>query len=268
MGRIRVIFGAASPLAAWGSWVARVDHENYAIALLFSAVGLLLLALLLPYTEEAEAGPKGFRWKLRQDPKTALDAADKGVPAEQIEPTITGDVEDDDREPDNSDEDDDVISVANYIAGNMALSQLLDNAVEATGPLEHCDLRLYLYDEEVKRLVPIHTTGHVEDPTTWEVGKGATGVAYERKEFVLVQGDAVWNDTFGLTTKQQERYKRLVAVASTPVLNASGDVIAVLSATSSHFKHALASAEGQRDLNLTALLIARVLVELLQWFDD
>jgi hypothetical protein len=102
----------------------------------------------------------------------------------------------------------------------------------------------------------------------WEVGQGATGEAYRRGEYVLATGDSVWNERYGLTPDQQRRYRDLTAVAAMPVETASGEVMAVLSASSKEVGTPLARDDGYEEHFLKATLVARILVDLLKWFSD
>lgn len=70
--------------------------------------------------------------------------------------------------------------------------------------------------------------------------------------------------------EQQEAFRDLTAVASLPVANAAGMVIGVLTAstTAPHGPASLSSKDAYYDMLSRALSLARVLVDLLKWFDD
>lgn len=62
--------------------------------------------------------------------------------------------------------------------------------------------------------------------------------------------------------------RNLAVVAAMPVANAHDEVIAVISGSSVDVDSALATAEGFDAHLLMAQQVARVLVDLLQWFPD
>lgn len=85
---------------------------------------------------------------------------------------------------------------------------------------------------------------------------------------MLVRGEEVSDDTYGLTPAQQHRARNLAVVAAMPVTNVRGHVMAVLSGSSTDADSALATPEGFDTHLLAAQEVARVLVDLLQWFSD
>jgi len=60
----------------------------------------------------------------------------------------------------------------------------------------------------------------------------------------------------------------LRVVASTPVINAAGNVVAVLSASSEDVRSGLATDEGKEAHLALAGAMGRVLIDLLRWADD
>jgi thiamine pyrophosphate-dependent acetolactate synthase large subunit-like protein len=97
---------------------------------------------------------------------------------------------------------------------------------------------------------------------------GAVGEAWASAEYVLVRGPEVSDDTYGLTPAQQRRARDLAVVAAMPVTNASDEVIAVVGGSSVDPRSGLATGDGFDALLLMAQEVARVLVDLLQWFPD
>lgn len=267
---VRATAFTASLVYGGGSWYCRDTDPGYASLMLAGAIALLLVAITLPILRKLTVSPTGGvavevgPRELERD--AAAKAADAGVPAEVITSQIQSE---DDGPPTPSQEDADVIGTLNYMAGSVALSGIFDWMTRGTA-LEGCDLRLYLYDADVDRLVPILDPARAPDhqPTAWEIGKGATGAAYQSHQYVLATGPAVADDTYGLDVEQRDRFKSLAAVAAAPIFNAAGDVIGVLTASTSDLNHRLATHDGESDHTMGALLASRVLVELLQWFED
>lgn len=160
---------------------------------------------------------------------------------------------------------DDVVGEVRFLLAQDVLSRMLR---PTEGPLGHCTLHLYLYDADSDQLVTVSAPGIPEAADSWDIGQGATGTAYELGQFVLVEGRAVSDDTYGLTPEQQARYSDLSAVAAMPVATASGDVVGVLTVATDDPHHRLASPEAFDDLVVRAEKVARVLVDLLRWFDE
>jgi hypothetical protein len=159
-----------------------------------------------------------------------------------------------------------VEDAARYYIADRVLPVLLD---PNDGPLAGSKLNLYIYDEESERLTSVleaDDKGYDE----WAPGHGAVGTAWRDRSYIIATGKAVSDETFGLTTEQQERYAALKAVAAAPVLNAARVRIAVVSAATADLKAAeeLASEDGQAALVALASGIARILVDLLNWYTD
>jgi hypothetical protein len=136
-----------------------------------------------------------------------------------------------------------------------------------TGPLAGASFHLYLFDEQRELLLPAFE-GRPSPSRGWKVGTGAVGEAWASAEYVLVRGPEVSDDTYGLTPAQQRRARDLAAVAAMPVHNASDEVIAVVGGSSVDPGSGLATGDGFDALLLMAQEVARVLVDLLQWFPD
>ena len=229
--------------------------ERRAQILGFTFLGVVAAAwgASLPRVEEAEVSPQKAKFKLSptQERVDAVEIAS----AE----TVTPDLVDEPREI--------VVASRNALAGE-ALVRVLRPPEDSV--LHGDDLRLYLYDADLDRLSPVMLPDEKdEEVQEWAIGQGATGTAFEREEFVLAEGDAVWDRTHGLNEQQSERFRHLTAVASMPVFNASDEIIGVLTAsTSKPLGGALVTEDGYIDLLSRSLAISRVLVDLLGWFPD
>lgn len=220
----------------------------------------LTLGVFLPWLKSFNAGPVGVATRDRDalEGEAAARAAEAQSP-EAIEAWVGSDDLD---APSPSDEDPDVVGILNYQAGVLSIEAILHSVrVELN---EDVVLDLFLYDAEQGRLRSVTR----ESATAWRPGQGATGVAYLSKKIVTATGSAVYDSTYGVPEDQREQFKRLTMVTAVPVFNGGGDVIAVFTACSSEDESALATEAGQEELMRGALLLSRVLVELLQWFDD
>lgn len=136
------------------------------------------------------------------------------------------------------------------------------------GPLADCAFQLYLFDADQEMLLPALEPGHSPPSPPFVAGEGVTGRAWESGEFTIAEGVEASDATYALSEDKQARYADLVAVAAMPVTNAAGEVIAVLSASTSDPGTRLATDEGFEALVALADAVARVLVDLLKWFGD
>lgn len=228
-------------------------------AVTFAILGLtaIIFGTLLPRLEEAEFSVKGAKMKLSPATEASVHLAE-----------LTGDVS-----VEMLDEPEEmVVASRNYLAGEALAAILRANEEEG---LVSCHLRLYLYDDDRDRLVPVFVPGEEAgspkgQEDAWEVGRGATGTAYKEGQFVHVTGPAIWDETYGVTPEQAEGFRNLTAVASMPVTNSAGNTIGVITAlTDAPDGGGLATEEAAfHALLARSLLAARVLVDLLGWFSD
>lgn len=214
----------------------------------------LVVGACLPRLREAEVSPQKFNLK--------MDAAER-------EGSVGLSLSDPLRD-EQIDEPDELLLAARWYLGNVTLATLLKP--EATSALAGCALRLYLYDSDKERLVPVlfsDEARHDHEVEEWEIGRGATGTAYARGDVVVVEGEAASDTTYGLTDEQSRRFAHLTAVMSVPVVNANGNVIAVITASSSQpGGGGLLTEDGYLDMLTRSMLAARILVDLLAWFPD
>jgi hypothetical protein len=93
----------------------------------------------------------------------------------------------------------------------------------------------YILDPGPNRLVPIwprDLTKHEEKLVSFEPGKGATGLAFEREGVVVITGHAVSNEDHDLTPEQQERWRDHQVVVSAPIFTDTQVKIGALTAIS------------------------------------
>lgn len=246
-----VVIGAI--LVAFSLVMYAIERHIQILGFTFLGVVAAAWGASLPRVEEAEVTPQKAKFKLSpiQERVDAVEIAS----AE----TVTPELVDEPREV--------VVASRNALAGE-ALVRVLRPPEDSV--LHGDDVRLYLYDAELGRLRPVMLPDEKdEDVEEWAIGQGATGTAFEREEFVLAEGDAVWDRTHGLKEEQSERFRHLTAVASMPVFNASDEIIAVLTASTAKPRGgALVTEDGYIDLLSRALAVARVLIDLLGWFPD
>lgn len=132
-----------------------------------------------------------------------------------------------------------------------------------TGLPDHYLFRVFVYDEDEDALVISYDPeGWKKSSTTWSPGRGATGAAWERKQYVLAEGEKVADETFRLTPEEQARYRDLKVVAAMPVYDERGNVIAILTGSSKVDDGVLSSPEGVRRHEEVAAIVGRVLTDL------
>ena len=213
---------------------------------------MLTISSLLPSIGRIKAGPTGIEIDTRQVDQVEVTA---GLAASGQEPNAEVDAADVD----------DIVGSFRWLAASDAIGRWLRTPPD---PLEDCHLHLFLYDGDAGQLVPAFEEDPDRPAESWSPGRGAVGIAWQERELVVVEGSACFDETFGLTPEQQQRYQALAYVVAVPVLNAGGDAIAVLSASTQDLGSPLGAEEGQLALVALAEYIARVLVDVLKWFTD
>lgn len=217
----------------------------YGVGLLIFGSGLVTVGVVLPRLRNAEVGPAtGFKLTLDEQREVSTGMAESSGP-----PHV---------------EVDQVVAATRVVLASETLGRLL--APDA-GPLVGAWFHLYLFDEQRELLLPAFE-GRASPSQGWKPGAGAVGEAWLTGEYVLVRGEEVSDDTYGLTPAQQHRARNLAVVAAMPVTNAREQVIAVLSGSSTDPASTLATLDGFDAHLLAAQEVARVLVDLLQWFSD
>lgn len=164
------------------------------------------------------------------------------------------------------DEPDEIIEGYRFLLARVALQTLLQPP--ETSVLKGSHLYLYLYDADAEELVAVAFGDEGPELDRWKPGRGATGTAWLTEQYVVATGDVAHDETHGLTPAQQRRYAALTAVAAMPVTNAADRVIAVLSASSEDPDTHLGTDEAFQEHLFRAGLVARVLVDVLQWASD
>lgn len=217
-----------------------------------------VVALLIPWFRTFEfelPGGGNFRAETRSEDEVAASAVAAEEPSPEREAAA---VVVDEEERQRAD--------ARHLVASAAVDALLH---PSEGPLVDCQFRLFRYIEDRGRLLPVlEPERNPQRSEGWAPGQGATGLAWVRADYVRVEGAACSDETYGLTAAQRERYKNLAVVAAAPVLNAAGEIIAVLSASTENADSALATQEGQEAHLALAAAMARVVVDLLRWADD
>lgn len=248
-GVVRTLLGgAAAGLIVLSFFQGR---GNFAAAVLFGGIALLIVATR--HVTALEVSATGAR--------AELDGGGAATSALASRSEMGG------TDGLDADQGDAGVASARLALARRVMSDLLLTDKDQ-GPLAGCGFHLFLYDAEVERLLPALEPAATLPSQGWNAGQGATGEAFRRGEYVLVTSADVHNGTYGLTIEQQERYRHLALVAAMPVKTASGRTIGVLSASTDDCSSAAGSPEGFDEHLELAVFSARVLVDLLHWYED
>lgn len=238
---ILVLLGAS----LLGASFFRSDDAPYALGLLIFGSSLVTVGVVLPRLRNAEVGPAtGFKLTLDEQRAVSTELAE----APGVAPVPV----------------DQVVAATRLVLASEVLGWLL---APGQGPLAGAWFHLYLFDEQRELLLPAFE-GQTSPSQGWKPGAGAVGEAWQSGEYVLVRGAEVSDDTYGLTPDQQHRARNLAVVAAMPVTNAREEVVAVLAGSSVDSESGLGTPEGFDAHLLAAQEVARILIDLLQWFTD
>ncbi len=144
------------------------------------------------------------------------------------------------------------------VAGRFILRVLL--RPEAAGFPPHYELQLFLPTGDDLRLVPQYGSSGRMPSETWAIGQGATGAAWASRSYVRIRGSKVSDGTYG-RGHEQERCNDVRVVAAAPVLDASLQPIAVLTASSASDDGFLFAGDGPVRHRELAEVVARVLID-------
>jgi hypothetical protein len=252
LGRLVVL------LVGVGVIVAAYFQARTALAAqsLWAGTFLVLVGGLIPWLRKASVSPsEGLALETRPEGAATAEMAERsretGKPAAEGEELELGD---------------DPRPAARFMVASAAVDQLF-HPVE--GPLTGCEFRLFLYDSDQDRLLPaVEPRPGPDGSEGWAVGQGVTGAAWRQAEYVFATGKECWDATFGLSTGQQQRYRDLAAVAAMPVTNHGGDLIAVLSGSSTDPATTLVTPQGLEAHLALAACASRILIDLLKWAAD
>jgi hypothetical protein len=214
-------------------------------------IACFLIGALLPYIERVRVGPiEVEQRRLGEQAATA---------AEEAEDVGEG------GEVDLDSIDANFLGFARYLAAESAFNDLL--RVDHLG--DTTEFHLYLWDADADRLLPVFEADVADEAASegWERGQGVTGEAWASEQYVFATGEECWRG-HGIPAHRQHHYQDLAVVAAMPVRNASGTVIAVLSASSKTEGSALVDPDGYSVHSALAAASARILVDLLGWFAD
>lgn len=218
---------------------------------------MAILAALIPWIRRAQVSPTAGLSVAMRDPQgeVAAELAEEVGADERRVGAVGARVDEDE-----------LIGAGRLNAASAAIEGIVNTTY--TLELSDCEWHLYLYDSDRDWLLPVFEPADDPESEGWQVGKGATGTAWARREFVVVAGAEASDGTYGLSAEQQERYRSLHAVAAIPVQSWSGAVIAVLSASTADHNTNLVRPEAFDELAVKAVQISRILIDLLKWFDD
>ncbi|HSH58524.1 MAG TPA: hypothetical protein VK988_02570 [Acidimicrobiales bacterium] len=235
-------------IIAAASFLVGPDRQLFAIVALLSGVTMASAACVLPWILRLQVGKEGLSLEVRPEGEIAARAADPSSGFEK-------DLERGSEEA--------RLAATRFAVANEITPTLLDTA---NSPLPDVEYRLFLYDEELGKLLPAFEPGHVDHESEgWEPGTGAVGTAWVTGSYIAAGRPAVSDRKLGLSEAQQARHADLTAVAAAPVEDDDGDVIAVLAASSKDPHTRLLTDEGFYEHLARTAMVSRVLVDVLGW---
>jgi hypothetical protein len=122
----------------------------------------------------------------------------------------------------------DAISAALRESVRRSMDQLLN---VASIPADHY-VQVFRPNREETLLLPVYDPANKGPEEGWAIDpvspQAVTGSAWVKNEYFYLRDRALHDTTLGLTPEQRNRYSKLTGVAATPVRDASGKPIAVL----------------------------------------
>ena len=162
---------------------------------------------------------------------------------------------------------DEQMDTTRQLVAEKAAQALFDDAVEDY--FDGCQFQFFMYNDRQQKLIAVLRPDSPSDPQRgWKPGEGATGMAYQKGIYQLIQGSKTHDGTFGLEDERRHRYSHPTEVAAMPVLNASDRLIGVLSVSHSQDRVILGTDEGYRRHVAIASAMSRIVVDLLGWRTD
>ena len=171
----------------------------------------------------------------------------------------------DDDPPTRSSQDSEVDAALDVFVANKVIPALL--SPDGTGPLSDARFHLYLYDPIEDQLSPI-LDPVASTTASWRPGRGVVGCSYAENRYIVAEGLACSDGTFGLTEEEQHRYRDVEVVVAVPVTDNNNNVLGVLSAASDDPESQLGVGATKTLMIVRALTTSRVLTGVLQWYPE
>jgi hypothetical protein len=129
---------------------------------------------------------------------------------------------------------DDLVTQRQDQSRTEAMERLIRLALTPPGsglPNGH-HVQMFLPSADQARLIAEFDPDHVGPAEGWRIDQdppqAVTGAAFKTNSYIFARGAAVSDATYGLTPEQQARYRELTGVAATPIQNARGRPVGVL----------------------------------------
>ena len=150
--------------------------------------------------------------------------------------------------------------------GALAIQALLDGRCPG---LSHYAMDVLLpISKDPLRIQVTYSTVSPMDEAEWTEGKGAAGYAWSMDKYVIASGPKARDDTYALTAEEQKRYQHLDIVAATPIRNASGRRIGVLTAYGNDDDGYLRTDDAYKQQVILTEIIAGILVHMMGHDND
>lgn len=245
--------------------LVRANHQQSAAAAIVAGTILIGAVILIPWIDWLKVGDKQVSIRApRADPFRAT----RDLTAEITDPARSHPLDpmsidaDDDFDADVED-----IAYARFLVADRALQGIL--SPDSGDPLEKGELRLFLFDHSDGTLYPVwRPESATSEPHRWKSGEGVVGHAWAQQRWTYAAGEAAHDATLGLSDALQARFADLRGVAATPVKNGADRPIGILAVSTKEEDVDLGTEDAVEALEVRASETARVLVDLLRWFED
>ncbi len=145
---------------------------------------------------------------------------------------------------------------------SLATRRIVQSVLSNHSLPDHYKFHLFILEPETQQLVPSFTADD-SDAENWPVGVGATGEAWRREAYVVQRNEQITQD-LGVEGDRALRYEHLAVVASMPVLDDQDQILAVLTGSGTTDDGRLLSEDGFDRHKESAVVTARVLVDVLE----
>ena len=136
---------------------------------------------------------------------------------------------------------------------------------ESAGLPPDYHFQVFLPNPDRTRLIPEFDPDNAGPREGWRIDveppQAVTGASWRTNSYVFAKGPAVSDATYGLTAAQQARYRTLSGVAATPIQNARGNPIGVLTLSTSAAQPIVSDPDVFRQMLALAEVTARVLID-------
>lgn len=162
---------------------------------------------------------------------------------------------------------DSLVSEREHLGRSGAMERLIRVALTpaSTGLSADYHFQVFLPNSDRTRLMPEFDPERAGPIEGWRIdeepAQAVTGAAWSTNSYVFAKGGSVSDATYGLTPEQQAGYRNLTGVAATPIQNARGHAVAVLTVFTSRPQPVVSDPDVVVRIVALAEFIARILID-------